>query len=61
MSKIQGGTIKERLARLEVLLCNHLKHHEKVERWMLRIGAVIIGGLMLQILPDLIKWLASVL
>lgn len=61
MSKIQGGTIKERLARLEVLLCNHIAHHEKVERWMLRIGTVIVGGLTLQILPDLIKWVASVL
>lgn len=61
MSKIEGGTLRERMARLETLMCNHLAHHEKIERWMLRIGAIIIGGLAVQILPGLIKWVATVL
>lgn len=66
MSKIQGGTIKERLTRLEVLLCNHLQHHEKVEKqhesnqkWIRGIGIIIIAGIAVQILPGLIKSVAA--
>lgn len=59
MSDIQKGTIRERLARIEILLCNHLAHHSKIEKWMLMIGGLIIAGLAIQILPGLIKSAAS--
>lgn len=61
MSDLQKGTVKERLARIEILLCNHLAHHSKIEKWMLAIGAVVVGKIIIQVFPDLVKWLASVL
>lgn len=61
MSKIQGETLRERMARLETIMCNHLQHHEKHEKWLIRIGAVIIGGICLQVIPEVVRWLAKVL
>jgi len=62
MNDIQtGGTIKERLARLEVMMCNHLDHHDKRDKWMMRILATLTGGFLLMILPGFIKWVASIL
>jgi len=45
-------TVTERLVRLEVLMSNHLKHHENLLRYFI---APIIVGLML-ILVKLFFW-----
>lgn len=45
MSDVGKGTIKERLARLEVLMCNHLKHHERYFKILLVMLPVIITGI----------------
>lgn len=62
MSKIEGGTLRERMARLEVLMCNHLKHHEETEKkhdynrkWIMGIAALVIAELVVEILPELFK------
>jgi len=60
MSNLQGGTIKERLARLETMMCNHIAHHETRDKWMLRILGTLISGMVLMVLPGFIKWLAGI-
>lgn len=42
--KIQG-TIKERLTRIEVLMCNHLRHHERYFKILLVMLPVIGTGI----------------
>ena len=61
MSELQGGTIKERLARLETLMCNHLEHHKTITRLLLGITIASVSGMLLMILPGIIKQLAGVL
>jgi len=49
-NNIQPGTIKERLARLEILMCNHISHHELHDKWMLGIlGSLVVGVILLAI------------
>ena len=60
MRDLQGGTIKERLARLETMLCNHIRHHEIRDKWMMRILATLVSGLILMVTPGFVKWLATV-
>lgn len=57
MSKIEGGTIKERLARLETLMCNHLEHHRTITRFLLGISITSVGGFVLMAVPQFVKWL----
>lgn len=61
MSKIEGGTIRERLARLEVLMYNHIAHHEARDKWMMRVLGTLVAGLILMVVPTFVKWLAGVL
>lgn len=61
MSKIEGGTIRERLARLEVLMYNHIAHHEARDKWMMRVLGTLVAGLVLMVVPTFVKWLAGVL
>ena len=61
MSDLQGGTIKERLTRLETIMCNHIAHHEAGDRVKTRIISGLVIGLILAILPGFIKWMAGVL
>lgn len=61
MSDLQGGTIKERLARLETIMCNHIAHHEAGDVVKTRIISGLVIGLILAILPGFIKWMAGVL
>lgn len=60
MSNLQGGTIKERLARLETMMENHISHHETRDKWMMRILGTLVSGMVLMVLPGFIKWLAGV-
>jgi hypothetical protein len=60
MSDLQGGTIKERLARLETMMCNHLEHHKTITRLLLGITIASTSGMVLLVLPGFIKWLAGV-
>lgn len=57
MKQINGGTLKERLARLEVLMCNHLEHHNRFANWLLGITATSVGGLIIATLPRFVSWL----
>lgn len=61
MSDIQGGTIKERLARLETIMCNHITHHENRDKWMLRILGTLVSGMVLMVTPGFVRWLAGVI
>ena len=61
MSDLQGGTIKERLARLETLMCNHIAHHEANDRNKMRIISGLVVGLLMAVAPGFIKWMAGVL
>lgn len=56
MSDLQGGTVKERLARIETILCNHLAHHAKNERWLMAITTAALSGLILMMLPSVVKF-----
>lgn len=56
----KGGTIKERLTRLETLMNNHLEHHEKHDKWMLRIACGVAVGIILHAFPGFIKFFATV-
>lgn len=60
MSEIQTNlTVKERLARIEILLCNHLKHHETHNKWMMGLLSGALVGMFLLALPWVIKGLTS--
>lgn len=61
MSDLQGGTIKERLARLETMMCNHIAHHEEKDKWMIRIVGGLVSGIILMATPGFLEWLAGVL
>jgi hypothetical protein len=61
MSKIEGGTIKERLARLETLMCNHLAHHEKYSMWMIRVLASLTVAFILWVLPGTIQFISGLI
>ena len=55
------GTVKERLTRLEIMMCNHLAHHKTITKLLLGITAISVGGMILVILPGFIKWLAGII
>lgn len=57
----RGPTLRERLARLEVLMENHIKSHEARDRWMMRLLGSLIAGVILLALPGCIKLLAGIL
>jgi len=59
MSELQPGTIRERLARLEVLLCDHIKQHDHLTRWLLTISAGCVVGIILSVLPGFLQWVAA--
>lgn len=61
MSDLQGGTIKERLARLETLMCDHITHHETNDRNKMRVISGLVVGLILAVSPGFIEWVAEVL
>ena len=46
MSDLQQGTIKERLARIETLICNHLQHHQTLEKWLLGICGTLLTAFL---------------
>jgi len=60
MSNIRGDSIKERLARLETIMENHIAHHENRDKWMMRILGTLVSGMVLMVLPDFVKWLAVI-
>jgi hypothetical protein len=59
MSELQSGTIRERLARLEVLLCDHIKQHDRLTRWLLTISAGCVIGFVMSVLPSFLRWVAA--
>ena len=40
-------TLRERMAVLETLMKNHLKHHETRDRWMMGILSGLVIGIVL--------------
>ena len=54
-------TIRERLARLETLIENHIHHHELKDKWMIRIVGGLVSGIVMLILPGFLSWLSSVI
>jgi hypothetical protein len=59
MSSIEKGTIKERLTRIEVLLCNHLAHHARMTKWLLGILSALAVGIILKALPGFCAWFGT--
>jgi hypothetical protein len=62
------GTIKERLTRIEIMLCNHLEDHKKAynkqitrEKWLFGILSAVCISVILKCLPSILAWIASVL
>lgn len=56
-----GPTLRERIARLETLMENHIKHHEVRDAWFLRILGGLVVGVILVALPGCVRLLAGVL
>jgi len=56
-----GPTLRERIARLETLMENHIKHHEVRDAWFLRILGALVVGIILTALPGCFRLLAGVL
>ena len=54
-------TIRERLARLETLIENHIHHHELKDKWMIRIVGGLVSGIVMLILPGFLSWLNSII
>lgn len=44
-------TLGERMAVLEVLMTNHIKHHEVRDQWLMRILGALVIGIILFALP----------
>jgi len=59
MSELQAGTIRERLARLEVLLCTHIKQHDRTNRALLTICTGCVLGFIMSVLPGFLRWVVS--
>ncbi len=55
------GTVKERLTRMEVMLCNHLTTHDKRDKWTMRILCGLVVGILLLGVPGAVKLFAAVL
>lgn len=51
-----GPTLRERMARIEMLLEGHIAQHEKRDRWVLR----LLVGIFLLALPGCIKLLSGI-
>jgi hypothetical protein len=56
-----SDTIKERLARLETMMGNHIAHHEIRDKWMMRILGTLVSSMVLMVVPGFVRWLAGVL
>ncbi|KKN40063.1 hypothetical protein LCGC14_0737260 [marine sediment metagenome] len=48
-------TTKERLVRIEILLEEHIKHHNTRDKWMMRIVAGLVVGVILLTLPGCLE------
>jgi len=53
------GTIKERLTRIEVLLCNHLAHHSRMTRWLYGILSGVVIAIIVKCLPEFCRWFGT--
>ena len=51
MSDIQQGTIKERLARVETILCEHVEEHKENAKLIKKAIITFACGLALQLIP----------
>lgn len=61
MSKKIDETVKERLVRLEVMICNHLESHKMLTKLLIGITAASVSGFFMSVLPGFVKWLAQTL
>jgi hypothetical protein len=52
-------TVSQRLDSIEILLTNHLKHHERYLKWVLGIFSSIIAIWGATKINGLLHWLAS--
>jgi hypothetical protein len=52
-------TLRERLARLEVLMENHIHSHEIRDRWFLRVLGGLVIGVILLAMPGCARLLAG--
>jgi len=55
-----GPTLRERMARLETLMENHIAHHERRDQWMMRILGALVVGVILFALPGCVRLLAGI-
>jgi len=42
-----GPTLRERIAIIETMLGNHIKHHDKRDKWMMGILSGLVIGVIL--------------
>ena len=53
-------TLRERMAVLETLMKNHIKHHEVRDQWLMRILGALVVGIILFSLPGCVRLLAGI-
>jgi len=54
-------TLRERMARIEVMLENHIHHHDVRDKWMLKIMGSLVVGVVLLAIPVFARWLGGVI
>ncbi len=54
-----GPTLRERLARLETLMENHIHHHDARDKWMMKILGSLVVGVILLAVPGFWRWLGG--
>ena len=52
-------TLRERLARLETLMENHIHYHETHDRWMMKVMTSLVVGIILLAIPVFARWLGG--
>lgn len=56
-----GPTLRERMARLEILMENHIKHHETRDRWLMRVLGGLVVGIVLLAVPVFFRWFTTII
>ena len=54
-------TLRERMARIEVMLENHIHHHDVRDKWMLKILGSLVVGVVLLAIPVFARLLGEVI
>lgn len=55
-----GPTLRERMARLETMMENHIHRHKTRDRWMMRmLGRLVVVGIILLAVPVFVRWLGG--